>query len=374
MLLFCVLLAFVNRYFNAVSGFAVTLLLAGAFFGVTYWVFISFNIIMMATGPVLALAISQSGMVGYEYYMEQKEKRRIKGMFSSYVSPELVDQMIRSGEEPKLGGNEEYITAFFSDIVSFSTFSEQLKPDQLVKLINEYLDAMTGIITEQGGTLDKYIGDAIVSFFGAPVEMKGHAYKASKTACLMQLELKRLTEKWKSERWPERVVNMRQRIGINTGLMITGNMGSSKRFNYTMMGDHVNLAARCESGAQFYGVDTMVTETTKHEAESFKDDLVFRKLDQIVVKGKTKPVKVYELTGLKEQIPENLLERNRLFEEGLAAYFDRDWERAISLFGKSSELELYDHNPSRVFIRRCEMMSADPPPEDWNGVFVMEQK
>ena len=374
MFAFSFILAFVNRYFNAVSGFLLALILAGSFFGITYWAFVSLNTIMMITGPVIALILTQSGMVGYEYYMEQKEKRRIKGMFASYVSPELVDQMITSGEEPKLGGDEVHITAFFSDIVSFSTFSEQLEPGQLVKLINEYLDSMTGIINKQGGTLDKYIGDAIVSFFGAPVEMEDHAHKACKTACLMQLELKKLTKKWESEGWPELVVNMKQRIGINTGLMITGNMGSSKRFNYTMMGDNVNLAARCESGAQFYGVDTMITESAKREAESYQDDLVFRKLDQIVVKGKTQPVNVYELTGLKEHVPEKLLQRNHLFEEALAAYFNRDWETAIPLFKRASELELYKHNPSKIFIQRCEEMRVDPPQEDWNGVFVMEQK
>jgi len=374
MFAFSFILAFVNRYFNAVSGFLLSLILAGSFFGITYWAFVSLNTIMMITGPVIALILTQSGMVGYEYYMEQKEKRRIKGMFASYVSPELVDQMITSGEEPKLGGDEVHITAFFSDIVSFSTFSEQLEPGQLVKLINEYLDSMTGIINKQGGTLDKYIGDAIVSFFGAPVEMEDHAHKACKTACLMQLELKKLTKKWESEGWSELVVNMKQRIGINTGLMITGNMGSSKRFNYTMMGDNVNLAARCESGAQFYGVDTMITESAKREAESYQDDLVFRKLDQIVVKGKTQPVNVYELTGLKEHVPEKLLQRNHLFEEALAAYFNRDWETAISLFKRASELELFEHNPSKIFIQRCEEMRVDPPQKDWNGVFVMEQK
>jgi len=374
MFAFSFILAFVNRYFNAVSGFLLSLILAGSFFGITYWAFVSLNTIMMITGPVIALILTQSGMVGYEYYMEQKEKRRIKGMFASYVSPELVDQMITSGEEPKLGGDEVHITAFFSDIVSFSTFSEQLEPGQLVKLINEYLDSMTGIINKQGGTLDKYIGDAIVSFFGAPVEMEDHAHKACKTACLMQLELKKLTKKWESEGWPELVVNMKQRIGINTGLMITGNMGSSKRFNYTMMGDNVNLAARCESGAQFYGVDTMITESAKREAESYQDDFVFRKLDQIVVKGKTQPVNVYELTGLKEHVPEKLLQRNHLFEEALAAYFNRDWETAISLFKRASELELFEHNPSKIFIQRCEEMRVDPPQKDWNGVFVMEQK
>jgi adenylate cyclase len=374
MLSFCMILAFVNRYFNAVSGIVLALILSGAFFGVTYWAFTSLNVIMMITGPVIALLVTQSGMVGYEYYMEQKEKRRIKDMFSSYVSPELVDQMVRSGEEPQLGGNEVYITAFFSDIVSFSTFSEQLKPDELVKLINEYLDAMTRVINEQGGTLDKYIGDAIVSFFGAPVEIEGHAHKACKTACLMQLELKQLSEKWEKEGWLDLIVNMRQRIGINTGLMITGNMGSSKRFNYTMMGDNVNLAARCESGAQFYGVDIMVTESTKKEAESFSDEFIFRELDQIVVKGRTRPVKVFELTGLKEHATDAIMKRNQLFEEALRAYFDREWTRAESLFRKSLEAEMYEENPSKVFIKRCEMMSADPPPEDWNGVFVMEQK
>ncbi|MFP8489483.1 CHASE2 domain-containing protein [Gracilimonas sp. Q87] len=374
MVFFCLVLAFVNRYINAFMGSLIALFLAGAFFGITYWAFVSLNVIMMVTGPLLALFVTQSGMVSYEYYMEQKEKRRIKSMFSSYVSPELVDQMIKSGNEPKLGGNEEYITAFFSDIVSFSTFSEQLKPHQLVKLINEYLDAMTGIINDQGGTLDKYIGDAIVSFFGAPVEIKDHAFKACKTACLMQYELMKLSEKWERDGWPELIVNMRQRIGINTGLVITGNMGSSKRFNYTMMGDNVNLAARCESAAQFYGVDIMVTESTKNEAESSSDELVFRKLDKIVVKGRSQPVKVYELTGLKQYVSGSLLKRNQIFEEALIAYYSRDWTTAQSHFRRSLELEIHENNPSRVFIERCEMMREIPPPVEWNGIFVMEQK
>ncbi|MDZ7808693.1 MAG: adenylate/guanylate cyclase domain-containing protein [Gracilimonas sp.] len=374
MFFFCLVLAFVNRFTNAVVGFLIALILAGAFFGITYWAFTSLNIIMMITGPVIALFVTQSGMVGYEYYMEQKEKRRIKNMFSSYVSPELVDQMVRSGEEPKLGGNEVFITAFFSDIVAFSTFSEQLEPHQLVKLINEYLDAMTGIINEQGGTLDKYIGDAIVSFFGAPVKIVDHAFRACKTACLMQRELQGLSNKWEKEGWPELVVNMRQRIGINTGLVITGNMGSSKRFNYTMMGDNVNLAARCESGAQYYGVDIMVTESAKNEAESFSDELVFRKLDHIVVKGRSQPVEVYELTGLKKHVSDSLIVRNQIFEEALTKYFNREWVAAQKLFLKSLEAEVHKNNPSAVFIPRCAKMRKDPPPKDWNGVYVMEHK
>ncbi|MEX0724206.1 MAG: adenylate/guanylate cyclase domain-containing protein [Gracilimonas sp.] len=374
MFFFCLSVTLINRYFSANMGVIVSVILGSIYFAITYWAFMEHNLLMVLTGPLLAVIVTQIGMVSYEYYIEQKEKRRIKGMFSSYVSPELVNQMIESGEEPKLGGEETHMTAFFSDIVSFSTFSEQLEAQELVQIINEYLSAMTDILNQQGGTLDKYIGDAIVSFFGAPVYMEDHAYQACFSSQLMHKKMARLRERWKKDGRPEIVCNMKHRIGLNTGSMVTGNMGSTRRFNYTMMGDNVNLAARCESGAKQYGVFTMVTESTKNEAEQFGDECVFRELDHIVVKGRSKPVKVYEIADLKDNGDQNLYDCIGLYEEGLQLYFKKDWDQAIAKFKTSEKLERYERNPSGIFLKRCEMMKKDPPKENWDGVFIMESK
>lgn len=374
MFVFCFVITLVNRLSSANWGITLSVAVALGYFGITYWAFIQQSILMMITGPMISIILTQVGMVGYEYYIEQKEKRRIKGMFASYVSPELVNQMVESGEEPQLGGEETHMTAFFSDIVSFSTFSEQLEANELVKLINEYLNAMTNILNDRGGTLDKYIGDAIVSFFGAPVYMEDHALQACISSQKMHKELAKLRKKWEKDGWPEIVVNMQHRIGMNTGGMVTGNMGSTRRFNYTMMGDNVNLAARCESGAKQYGVFTMVTESTKEEAEQFGDDCVFRLLDNIVVKGRTQPVKVYEIASLREDLTEELSECIRLYEEGMEFYFNQKWDQAIASFEASKELERYEPNPSGIFIERCKDMRENPPGEDWNGVYIMTSK
>ncbi|MEX0719431.1 MAG: adenylate/guanylate cyclase domain-containing protein [Balneolaceae bacterium] len=373
-ILFSFFVTGITRLLNTYLGLTFTILLGAGYVLVTYLAFIHFNLLMIITGPLLALFVSQVGLIGYEYYIEQKEKRRIKGMFSSYVSPELVNQMVESGEEPQLGGEEKYMTAFFSDIVSFSTFSEQLKANELVELINEYLSAMTEIINDRGGTLDKYIGDAIVAFYGAPVFLENHSLQACITSQLMHNKLAELREKWKKDGWPEIVINMQHRIGLNTGNMVTGNMGSERRFNYTMMGDNVNLAARCESGAKQYGVYTMVTESTKNEAEKFGNNCVFRLLDNIIVKGRTRPVKVFEIAGLRADANQQLFECIGLYEEGMELYFSQNWNKAIKKFRESLKLETHEKNPSAIFIERCRMMKENPPPEDWNGVYEMQAK
>lgn len=370
----CLFITLINRYKNASWGIAFSLVLMAGYVGLAYWAFIQAQTLFMITGPLLAIVLTQGGMISYEYYVEQKEKRRIKQMFASYVSPELVNRMIQSGEEPQLGGEETYLTAFFSDIVAFSTFSEQLEAKDLVKLMNEYLSAMTDVLTQQGGTLDKYIGDAIVAFFGSPVPIQDHALQACISSQRMHKQLQKLREKWKKDGWPEIVTNMDHRIGMNTGLMITGNMGSTRRFNYTMMGDNVNIAARCESGAQAYGVKTMVTEATKLEAEKYGNDCVFRQLDHIVVKGRAAPVKVYEILCLRDDLTQQLSDCKGLYEEGLSLYLEQKWKPAIAKFTAAQKLEKYEKNPSGIFVERCQMLLKNPPKDNWNGVFVMQSK
>jgi adenylate cyclase len=350
----------------------------------TYYLFIEANIHLRISSFLLVIFLGYMGSLVYDFIIEQREKRRIKSMFSSYVSPALVEQMVDSEEEPQLGGDESEISAFFSDIQSFSAFSEKLTPTQLVDLINEYLSAMTDIITEEGGTLDKYIGDAIVAFYGAPVPIQNHAYRACVTSQLMQIKQAELREKWKSEgdKWPDVVGQMQTRIGINTGIAVTGNMGSSSRFNYTMMGDNVNLAARCESGAKSYGVYTMVTEETKTEAQKFGEECVFRYLDRIVVKGRTQPVKMFEIVGLKDHLKKSYIDCVSEYEKGIELYLKKEWDEAIKQFQHSSEMEQFKPgflpgvktNPSLVMIDRCESMKSVELPEDWDGVYVMTSK
>jgi adenylate cyclase len=306
-------------------------------------------------------------------------------MFGTYVSPQLVEQMVSSGESPQLGGHEAEITPYFSDIQSFSTFSEKLKPAELVELMNEYLTVCTDIILAQGGALDKYIGDAVVAMFGGLVPLKDHAYRACVASQLVHLKLAELRAKWKAEgdKWPEIVSRMQSRIGLNSGLATVGNMGSHARFNYTMMGDNVNLAARMESGAKAYGVYTMVAEATKLACEEHGGDhVVFRYLDKIVVKGRTIPVPIYEIVGLKEHVTAETRECLAIFAQGIARYLAQDWDAAEALFRQSAELEPNqpgktpgaENNPSLTLISRCAYMRSHPPGAGWDGVYVMKEK
>jgi adenylate cyclase len=345
-------------------------------FSVAYVSFIEWRWILELTPFLVPAFAGYVSSVTYTYIREQREKSRIRNMFGTYVSPELVTRMVESAEEPKLGGEASEITAFFSDIQNFSTFSEQLPPDRLVQLMNEYLSAMTDIVLEEGGTLDKYIGDAIVAFWGAPVAMENHAEKAARASQRIMLKQAELRSKWASEPgWPEIVHHMQTRIGLNSGMAITGNMGSAKRFNYTMMGDTVNLAARCESGAKSYGVYTMVTDETRSLALASGSDLVFRTLDKIVVKGRSQPVTVCEILGFQDQVTRARKESIALFEQGLAAYWAENWDEAIRLFTASEAGEEHpDLNPSMIMLARAKALKLQPPDAGWDGVYVMRTK
>lgn len=365
-----------------VKGLGVAVLVA--YIVASFFVFAQYHFVLPLVAPVGAAVTTGFTALLVKLLVEEQQRGRIKGMFGTYVSPELVNRMIDSGEEPTLGGIDSEITAFFSDIQSFSSFSEVLRPDQLVDLINEYLGDFTTILEERGGTLDKYIGDAIVAMYGAPVELEDHAYRACMASQLMQRRQAELREKWRSEegKWPEIVHQMRTRIGLNTGMATVGNMGSSMRFNYTMMGDTVNLAARLESGAKSYGVYTLVSEETKDACERVGNECVFRFIDRIVVKGRTKPVGIYEIMGLRDELPADAMNCLELFDQAIEAYLRQDWDRAIALFRQAEELEPGhpDRNPgiptcpSIVLAKRSAEMKENPPGDDWDGVYVMTTK
>ncbi len=315
------------------------------------------------------------------FYLANKDKSFLKSAFGNYISPELIDEMYKSGEPPKLGGDSGIRTAFFTDIQGFSTFSEKLSATQLVELLNEYLTHMTDILLEEGGTLDKYEGDAIIAFFGAPMELVDHAERANLVAHRMQERLAELRLKWAGEgdKWPEIVHAMRMRVGINSGEIVTGNMGSASRMNYTMMGDAVNLAARLEESAKQYGIFTQVAEASVLLAG---DRFLFREIDTVRVVGKTVAVKSFDLLGLKETAPEFLVNLSTLFAQALESYKAQRFEEARDLFKETLELEYQRFpalkgiktNPSEVYIERCETYLETPPPSDWDGVWTLTSK
>ncbi|EQC44945.1 CHASE2 domain protein [Bacteriovorax sp. BSW11_IV] len=331
------------------------------------FVFIEFNIIYFST-------------VLIKYFLEERDKKFFREAFSNYISPELVGQMYESGNMPQLGGATRHLTAYFTDIQNFSTFSEKLSPDRLVELLNEYLTVMTDTLVNEGGTLDKYEGDAIIAFFGAPLEFSDHAKRACVVALKMQYELSKLRSKWKSEgeKHPSYVQDMRMRIGINTGMILSGNMGSRNRMNYTMMGDDVNLAARLESSAKQYGVFVHVAD---HTYEIVKEDFLFRELDTIRVVGRSSATKTYELLDMKVPTDPRKIDLVESFQRGLEFYKVREWDKAIDEFTKASELEfvrypdiIVKNNPSLVYIERCEFFKVNPPPSDWDGVYTLNEK
>ncbi|MEO6246825.1 MAG: adenylate/guanylate cyclase domain-containing protein [Opitutaceae bacterium] len=363
------------------------LALIAAYVGTCLFMFNEGHIVLPMAAPLgAALSTSFIGVLR-QLIREEKQKSRIKGMFGTYLAPSLVAKMVDAGEEPKLGGVEENITAYFSDIQSFSTFSEKLTPPRLVELMNEYLTACTDIVQADGATLDKYIGDAVVAIYGAPLALPDHAYRACVSALRVHQRIAELREKWRHETekaWPELVLTLQTRIGLNSGSAIVGNMGSTSRFNYTMMGDNVNLAARMESGAKSWGVYSMCTESTRLGCEKHGGNRVlFRPLGKIVVKGRTQAVPIFEIVGLRENVPARAQECSGVFAQALEKYYGRDWAAASRLFAQSRDLEFnvpgqtpgVVSNPSLVYLERVipEALREEPP-KDWDGAYRMKEK
>jgi adenylate cyclase len=342
------------------------------------------HIVLPMVAPLGAAFTASFAGIFWQVLEEQKARGRLKTMFGTYLAPEVVEQMVESGQDPQLGGHDLEITAYFSDIQNFTSFSELLPSAQLGELLNEYLTACTDIVQAERGTLDKYIGDAVVAMFGAPVTQPDHAYRACVASQRVHQRLAELRDKWKSEgaRWPTIVSEMRTRIGLNTGVCMIGNMGSRTRFNYTMMGDNVNLAARMESGAKRWGVYTLVTEATKAACESRGRDVVFRSLGRIVVAGRAQPVPIYDIVGLKDHLAREAFDCVELFEAALERYHARDWNAARALFERSAALEPLQPgrdpgvktNPSLAYLWIVADMAVRPPAADWDGVYVMAEK
>ncbi len=361
-------------------GAVAVLAIFGAYVVGAVWAFAGEHLWVEMARPMLTIIVSYAGVMAYRYVTEQKDRKFLHSTFKAYLSPEIIDEMYRAKTSPKLGGEERVLTAYFTDIQSFSTFTERLgSPTRLVELLNEYLSAMTEILLRYRGTLDKYEGDAILAFFGAPMPMSDHAYQACCTALAMQRKLGELREKWGSEeeKWPAIVHGMRMRIGINTGPITTGNMGSSVRMNYTMMGDAVNLAARLESAAKYYGVYTMISG---HTFELVENAFEVRQLDRIQVVGKSEPVVVYELLGEKGCIPDEYAVVLEPYLRGLDLYYRGEWEDAEKVLAEAEALEPYRHvapgamSPSARLLDYCRRYRLQPPGPEWNGVTQLTSK
>lgn len=306
------------------------------------------------------------GLLGFfKFWNEEQEKRKIRGSFEHYLSPEVIALVIKDPNLLKLGGEKMDLTVFFTDIRNFTTLSEKLTPQELVDFMNEFHSAMTGIILEQGGTLDKYIGDAIMAFFGAPVEQPKHALIGCRTALLMMESLYECRKNWSFPGFSRIEIG----VGISSGEMVVGNMGSIRRMSYTVMGDQVNLAARLEGLTKVYGVKILISQFTHVRLDG---EIVCREMDSVRVKGRTKPVTIYEpfqadyFTGGRFAfIPP--------FEQGLTAYRDRRFDKAIESFEQTLALKPGDR-PSLMYIERCRALLSAAPPDDWDGVWTMTSK
>ncbi|HKI99622.1 MAG TPA: CHASE2 domain-containing protein [bacterium] len=316
--------------------------------------------------PAMTIFFVWAAVTIYRFLVTDKDKRFIRGAFQQYLSPQVINQLMDNPQLLTLGGERRVMTAFFSDVQGFSTISEKLDPGDLVKLLNVYLTDMSDIITELEGTIDKYEGDAIIAFFGAPVPYEDHAKRACVATLRMQKRLAEMREAWEQEGTPP----LYMRIGLNTGPMVVGNMGSEKRFDYTMMGNSVNLAARLEGANKNYGSYSCISEYTYEPA---KDDIEVRELDLIRVIGINTPVRIYELLALKGELPEEMQKGIAYFAKGLELYRQQQWEEAAKYFNAVFKF-IPDDPPSTKFIERCREFYKNPPGEDWDGVFVAASK
>ncbi len=331
-----------------------------------HWFFINKGVWITDFYPIFENTIIVSTIIISRFAEERNQKQFIKKVFSHYLSPRVVKELLNNPSKLKLGGEQKELTAFFTDLEGFATFSEQLGPTELVDLLNTYLTEMTNILLQYDGTLDRYDGDAIKAFFGAPVYFEDHAKRACWVCIDMQNKLDELRKKLKKEGKPE----LFMRVGINTGEMVIGNMGSNTRMMYGMNGDSVNLCARLEGANKQYGTYSLISESTYEAAKEF---IEVRELDVLRVVGRSTPIKIFELLGKQGEIKESVKKVMPLYYKGLKSYKNREWEKAKKEFENALKARPND-GPSRVYLDRCESFILNPPEENWDGVFNLSKK
>ncbi len=340
--------------------------LAVAYYGLAVHAFSSHGLWLDLAIPEGALGVSFAAAATVEYLTEGKQRRQLRSVFDKYMAAEVVDEIMRNPEAIRLGGEKRELSVLFSDVAGFTSLSEQLSPEALVELLNQYLTAMTDIVLRHRGNVNKYLGDGIMALFGAPRGEPNHASLACFAALESQAELVRRREQWKAQGWPD----IQARIGINSGWLVVGNMGSPARMEYTAMGDAVNLASRLEGANKYYETQILLGPRTYELAAP---DIEAREVDFLRVKGKKEPVAVYQLLARKGGLSADQERVMKIYGEGLAAYKRRDFKAASVQFGEALATDPTD-GPSRVYLARAKEYLVAPPPADWDGVYELTSK
>ncbi|MFZ5502152.1 MAG: CHASE2 domain-containing protein [Pseudomonadota bacterium] len=323
------------------------------------------DLLMPIANSLLVIVLLFALNMSYGYFVESRTKRQITGLFGQYVPGELVEEMAEHPESVSMEGESRDMTILFSDVRGFTTISEGMNPKELSLLMNEFLTPLSRVVYDHRGTIDKYMGDCIMAFWGAPLRDENHARNAILAGMEMQAALEALQPHFKERGWPEIHIG----VGINTGRVSVGNMGSEVRVAYTVMGDEVNLASRLEGITKQYGVGIIVGENTKNAVADF----VYRELDHVRVKGKEKPVAIYQPIGLLGEVTQSLQNEVKLFHEMRRLYRKQDWDQAelqlMNLQRMSPDTALY-----RIYAERVDYFRNNPPSGDWDGVFVFQTK
>jgi adenylate cyclase len=315
--------------------------------------------------PGIALALGFGLATAYSYATEGRQKLYIRRMFGQYMSEKVISHLLENPEKLKLGGERRRVTLFFSDLAGFTTLSERLEAEAVVALLNDYLSSMTEIILAEEGTVDKFEGDAIMAFWGAPLDQEDQALRACRAALSQRQALAGLNRHFADLGLPP----LTMRIGLHTGEAVVGNLGSVKRFDYTVIGDTVNLASRLEGLNKFYGTAIMASEAT---VAACGEAVEFRELDLVAVKGREAPVQVFEVLALKEDLTPETSARRREFAHGLDLYRRGEFAQAAARFTAILEAAPED-GPCRTFLNRCQHLAAAPPPH-WDTVFRPDAK
>lgn len=334
---------------------------------VARWLFINSRVWLNIVYPLMVFAITYTALTLYHYVTVERERKKIKGTFKHYVSPLVIEEMLKKPGRLKLGGEEKVITVLFTDLAGFTSYSELYAPHEMINILSEYFEKMTDQIFAHQGTLKEYVGDELMAIFGAPLEQADHAKRACATALAMRDRLHALRLDWAKIGRPA----LRARTGINTGLMLVGNIGSRYRFAYGALGDHVNLGSRLEGLNKVYGTEILLSENTADLAQgSFR----LREVDFVRVKGRKQPVRIYELMDKSgTSLPGDKEQALSFYRDALEAYRQKFWDKAMGLFKQSLALWPED-GPSRTMAERCEIYRETPPPEEWDGVFEMKTK
>lgn len=364
-LLIALLLGALLHYTRGVVAALIATGLLGIYLVLSQWAFVAAGLLLSVLYPGLAVTLAYPAIALHQYVAEEREKRKIREAFGLYLSPSLARLVSERPEMLALGGDKRELTVLFSDIRGFTSLSEQLEPEVLVELLNTFLGEMTDIILGREGMLDKYIGDAIMAVWGAPLPQSDHAARSCRAALAMTSRLTLLNQYWEPRGWPALEIG----VGLNTGAMVVGNMGSVRRLSYTVIGDNVNLGSRLEGLNKLYGTRIIASEATIAAAGEV---VVARELDRVRVKGRRLPVKIFEILAPAEEHAAWAPVIDR-FAAGLAAYRNRQWTEAVAAFESVLALR-QDDGPARLYLRRCGDMMATPPDAQWDGVTIMDTK